>query len=114
MFKYMFSLYVPIRVERSYPLWYLLNYFFPFSKHLWFYPDFILLFFVYLEFLICYKGILVSFYQLFYGKEKVGRILWNNGTQSEFKQNDLHIDEINENSDETESGNLHSVISYMV
>ena len=44
----------------------------------------------------------------------MGRIFWNNGTQSKFKQNELRFDTTNENPDETESGMLHSVISYML
>ena len=63
--------------------------------------------------MVCYKGILISFYQFFIGKEEVGRIFWNNGTQTEFKQNDLQLNTVNENSDETES-RTYSVISYML
>ena len=64
--------------------------------------------------LISYKGTLISFYQSFFGKQEVGRIFWNNGTQSEFTQNELQFDTTNENSDETEYGMLQSVISYML
>ena len=57
---------------------------------------------------------LILFYESFSETEEVGRIFWNNGTQSEFKQNELQFDTTNENPDETESGILHSVISYML
>ena len=64
--------------------------------------------------LISYKGTLILFYESFSEIEEVGRIFWNNGTQSKFKQNELRFDTTNENPDETESGMLHSVISYML
>ena len=44
----------------------------------------------------------------------MGKIFWNNGTQSEFKQNELQFDATNENSDKIESGMVYSIISYML